>query len=392
MLAKEGDDVRAVGAGVLLDEVLRLVEDLAGEVRNPEGAPRVARRAAEGRVAPAGRSNGLYNLHAAAAAGAGVEAAPGAVADHAEDSGHAAGLSLQQRQRRQRAGGHDEALPLAVAVQAFRSVLLGLAEEDLPVEELLDALVAVVNQQLLESVRAEDLEAIQVQQAQALAFYPLRGRHPAGDDARDPAEEGGVQLLRERRAQGLGLVLPAAAHHALCAGGPDGRLHPREEVLQALRRCTDELLHGLAQLRGANRLVREHTHGSHHARDLGDLRVAHARAQQALIKGLEVGQTLLVRGSRGQARGLCQAGASRLSDPLPGGRLQHHLPEGPRRRRPADQGAEGRAQLVEDVVGALRVRQEARDARGLEHVRPQRHPSEDASIGEVHLDELAEAR
>jgi hypothetical protein len=68
-------------------------------------------------------------------------------------------LTLKQRQSWQLACS-DKASPLTIAVQAFCCILFSFFGEDLFIEELLQTFIAIVDEKLLESIRAEHLKAI----------------------------------------------------------------------------------------------------------------------------------------------------------------------------------------------------------------------------------------
>jgi hypothetical protein len=160
----------------------------------------------------------------------------------------------------------------------------GLQGEDLAVEELLQPLVAVVDQQLLEAVvRAKDLEAVQVQQPQLPSRRPgglgIGGRKAPGYEPREPGEEGRVELLGQGLPQGLPLPLRTRALQPLPPGAHVGLLD-REEPGELRLLDTEQRSRARPRLRhGAD-------HG-HEPQDLAELLRRTAARQHALAQDLE---------------------------------------------------------------------------------------------------------
>jgi hypothetical protein len=168
--AHECHYVRPERTRVLPHEFAWLVENLASEVGDTEYPISTPRWTSERRVTPTRSCNGIHNICTSAAASAylALEPATRTVANHTEDSSKAARLALHETQCWQLAGSRETA-PGAIAIKSLRCVLFGLADEHLAVEELLNAFVAVVDQQLLEPIHRKHLETIDVEQSDELA-------------------------------------------------------------------------------------------------------------------------------------------------------------------------------------------------------------------------------
>mmetsp|Transcript_123863 Transcript_123863/g.396524 ORF Transcript_123863/g.396524 Transcript_123863/m.396524 type:complete len:749 (-) Transcript_123863:3-2249(-) len=396
--AEEPHDVGPARTRVLPNEVCSLVENLPGEVPDAKHPLRVLPRAAEGHVPPASRRDTLHEARAVlgTARALGLEVATGAVVDDSKEPGRPALLALQQRQGRKLASG-GQALQLAVAVQTLRQVLLCLAQEDLAVEQLLQTLVAVVDQELLEAVRGEDLEAVEIQQPQEPAASLGRGiggrRDAAAHEAREPTEESGVQLLGQRCPQRGRLPLAALPVEALLPRGAHGHFRLGQEGLQLSLPDAQQLRRQARRLPGGLG-VGDHRHGGDEAATLGDLVGPHTRAEQALDQALEARQcathVLPSAAQEPRRRGQCWPGDTRELRPLRS--LRKLRPEGCLGRCPRRQRRQGGAQEVEHVVRSLACHQVAGDAGRLQHVRRQGRPNHLAVRGEVHLDELPEPR
>mmetsp|Transcript_104114 Transcript_104114/g.299273 ORF Transcript_104114/g.299273 Transcript_104114/m.299273 type:complete len:440 (-) Transcript_104114:158-1477(-) len=337
----------------------------------------------------------------AAPLGACVEAAARAVVDDAKDAQTPTRtFSFQERQSGQLAST-AQVSPLAIGVQTFGRVLLRLPSKHLAVEELLQTLVAIVYQKLLEAVGSENLESVQIQEAQSTATRALRRwRDSLHHAPSEPSEQRRVKFLCESRAHRGDLPLAPLAVDLFASTNAHRHLGLQKEGPQLLLLDAQHRRRRLRRRRAVGTrpnlggFVCEHGRSRNEAADLDDLGEARARADEPLHDAREPLQALL--GARPVAagqprRGLQQAAALREElGPLLA--LRQPRPKGPGRHLPAGHRKNGGTQQVENVIGPFALRQVTGDSGGLQHVRAQSGTHHLAVCGQVHLDELAEAR
>mmetsp|Transcript_17278 Transcript_17278/g.40911 ORF Transcript_17278/g.40911 Transcript_17278/m.40911 type:complete len:249 (-) Transcript_17278:1127-1873(-) len=193
VLPEESANVWAMCTGVLPNKVSGLIEDLPCKVLDAEKATGISTACSTKRhMTATGGSKGLCQCRGRAIQSI-LEVALGSVIDHTKDA-HAT-MALKQSKSWQLAGTSEQA-PLPIKVQALRSILLCLPGKHLAIEELLQTLVAVVDQELLKAVGRKDLEAIQIKQSQHTSLR-LRRSYSLSNKTSQPHEEHGVQLLGE---------------------------------------------------------------------------------------------------------------------------------------------------------------------------------------------------